>query len=285
MSVSTADWGAASVWGGLERAWDEVGSLLLGPRRSKDQVAFDAERARHDLRVLASSYRFVLMSGSLFEALRDLGVEEFVDSLPEALVDKAIQMATNTSGVDVDEELHATTLPTSTSTEIPEAVSMDELIDRVVALGRSIVGAAPSPEFEAYLRAHGLETEVYEVVRAAERLRFFVARNEPNADARLHTLGRAYANGRLSLDELAAATNTSRQDAIVLLEFHGYSRPVENLRLSPDRRAEIVARLNEQRQGDDAVNEAEAVRREVVASQRIEGVDARWLPTRTKTSS
>ncbi|HEY2510253.1 MAG TPA: hypothetical protein VGI39_05335 [Polyangiaceae bacterium] len=71
------------------------------------------------------------------------------------------------------------------------------------------------------------------------------------------------------------------EDAVAFLEDHGHARPLEALRLTDEERARRYAAMRADRlarcgaRPDDA---GRLVMRNVVASQRIEGVDARsWL--------
>jgi hypothetical protein len=97
-------------------------------------------------------------------------------------------------------------------------------------------------------------------------------------------LGQAYADGRLSIDELASLLGADVPDALAHLEQQGFRRVPEHLRLTAEARHERLSRIREDRlarQGEPAPA-PELVRREVIASQRIEGIDARqWLPSLT----
>ncbi len=77
----------------------------------------------------------------------------------------------------------------------------------------------------------------------------------------------------------------SVDEAIFLLERHGYSRAIANIRLSPEERKLRLAKLRSDRlaRNDQPTVDKRLVLRDVVASQRIEDLDARpWLPTTTK---
>jgi len=70
-------------------------------------------------------------------------------------------------------------------------------------------------------------------------------------------------------------------DAVALLEQGGFQRPLDVIALSENERTEVYRRMRLDRlarKGSFAAS-AEAVSRDVVASERIEGVDARdWIP-------
>jgi hypothetical protein len=96
------------------------------------------------------------------------------------------------------------------------------------------------------------------------------------------SLGRAYVEGRLSLEEVSSSLGLPLHDTVALIERSGFHRPLERIRLSEDKRQQLLARIAEQvgsqqaqvwHQPPDSLLD-----REVVASQRIENVDARpWI--------
>ncbi len=93
--------------------------------------------------------------------------------------------------------------------------------------------------------------------------------------------GRAYADGHASVDEVAAMLDLNVPDVIALLEEHGFRRSVDGLRLTAEARRERLRRIRADRvarEGHPVLSPAYVVR-DVIASQRIEGVDVRpWLP-------
>ncbi len=71
------------------------------------------------------------------------------------------------------------------------------------------------------------------------------------------------------------------EDAVVWLETNGFSRPLEVIRLPADERRERLAAITVRRTAGavSSQDDEDGIRREVLASQRIEDVDARpWLP-------
>jgi len=113
-----------------------------------------------------------------------------------------------------------------------------------------------------------------------DRLTTNRARNSrPHADA-LHTAGRTYAEGRLSIDEVATILSMAPQDAVALLEKQGFCRSTAKIRLPEAARNEKLRAIREERiarRGEPNLRE-DLVAREVIASQRIENIDVRpWL--------
>lgn len=115
---------------------------------------------------------------------------------------------------------------------------------------------------------------------AFDGLTSFVARNSHPDQHAIATAGQAYAEGRLSIDEVAAVLGLGVPDVVALLEEHGYRRGTEQLRLSDDARRTRLDAIRRERlsRGNGLPNRPDWVAREVVASQRIEDIDARpWL--------
>jgi hypothetical protein len=113
-------------------------------------------------------------------------------------------------------------------------------------------------------------------------LRAWVRRHTVYGQATLHIVGRAYSEGRLSLDEAAHLLGMPRSDAVAWLEEHGHARDVSVIVLTPEERERRFARMREDRlaRGGHAVFDRGLLLRDVVATQRIEGVDARpWVQT------
>lgn len=95
--------------------------------------------------------------------------------------------------------------------------------------------------------------------------------------------GDAYERGEISVDELAGRWGVDVPDVLAQLEALRIVRPREALRLAGDDRASRLSRLRADRsaRGDAPDPRPEHVRRNVIASQRIEGIDARTHFPRT----
>lgn len=102
---------------------------------------------------------------------------------------------------------------------------------------------------------------------------------------RLNVLGVKYALGERTVEELAEILQLPIADTVALLEEHGYSRPLAQIALTERTRSDLYARLREHRRTRSGKLSADPnrVARTVVASQRIEGIDARpWMPSLVK---
>ena len=107
--------------------------------------------------------------------------------------------------------------------------------------------------------------------------------DESRRDGRLLEVGEAFREARISLAEAAESLCLHLVDAVALLEAHGFSRSIEALALSEEERRAIYARIRMDRLARRGVPQwsAESVARDAIASERLEGVDARaWIPLR-----
>ncbi len=152
----------------------------------------------------------------------------------------------------------------------------------VVRAAESLLQHCPIAALERAGHDHFLAEIAHRCRLAFDGLVALIARNsQPRAEA-LKAAGHAYAEGRLSIDEVGAVLALPVPDAVALLEEHGYRRSVEGLRLSDEGRQLRLAAIREERRARSGApgTPPDLVRREVIASQRIEDVDARpWLKT------
>jgi len=97
---------------------------------------------------------------------------------------------------------------------------------------------------------------------------------------RLRIAGNAYQDGRISLGGVARILEVPSYDAVALLEEHGFERPAEVIQLGAEESKTIETKLRARRllrAGKPAPSESR-VAHSVIATQRIEGVDARpWF--------
>lgn len=93
-------------------------------------------------------------------------------------------------------------------------------------------------------------------------------------------VGELYATGAISITEAAKMLCRHPSDALAELEERGYRRSPEALALSAEDEAALFRRIraDRERRGGAPAFSAERVAREAIASERLEGVDARrWL--------
>jgi len=114
---------------------------------------------------------------------------------------------------------------------------------------------------------------------AWEQLRAAIRRSSAPDDPRVTTLGVAYAEGRLTLEEVVTLMAMRIEDVVALLERHGYARHIDKIRSAPDLQRRLRAAREDRlrRKGAPEFSQSQLAR-EVVATQRIEDVDARpWV--------
>jgi hypothetical protein len=100
----------------------------------------------------------------------------------------------------------------------------------------------------------------------------------------MRTVGRAYAEGRLTLEDVSGILQVSPQDAVALLEKYSFCRSLDVITLSPTRRSERLRAIANDARASSTKGDSPSetlLDRDVIASQRIEGVDAHpWLAIR-----
>jgi hypothetical protein len=145
---------------------------------------------------------------------------------------------------------------------------------------QSVLLHCPIGALEAAGQRYGLQVAANRCRVAFDALTAFVARNAYPQQSAIFAAGSAYADGRLSIDEVASMLAMTVPDAVALLEQLGFCRTPERLGLSPEQRAARLRAIRQDREahGGAPRNDPGLVARDVIASQRIEDVDARpWL--------
>jgi hypothetical protein len=108
----------------------------------------------------------------------------------------------------------------------------------------------------------------------------FVRRNDPRRQESLKLIGSKYRAGLLTVQEAAILMGKHPSDIVLLFEEYGYCRSMEVIALAPDERAQRLDKMRAdrlRRQGKPQYAREQVVR-DVLASERIEGVDARsWI--------
>ncbi len=155
--------------------------------------------------------------------------------------------------------------------------------DRLVESARFIIESCPIGRLRLLARNEGLHALEHELQTAHARAKAGLIRLTGCESPRLALSGRLYSEGHLTAQGVAALLDVPVQDALALLETHGYSRSVEAIRLSDEDRVASLARLREVRvrgRARDAAAETEFIARQVIASNRIEGIDSRSTTSR-----
>lgn len=233
-------------------------------------------------RVLELSFVF----GSFMEAVVRLGIQTLgdlqrdlkrLDSYVRTVTRLDIERVMQENAAHMREQLESIT---KTGLPPPETPVTLKDIEPVVSASRSLLENCPIQALEQRGARAGLQELSHRCRLAFDGLASFVARNSKPQPTALAAAGQAYAEGRLSIDEVAAVLGSTVPDAVALLEENGYCRGVQALQLTPEKRRERLAQIRADRLARGGVTTArpEWTAREVIASQRIEDIDARpWL--------
>lgn len=275
----------------FRRAWTAFVRLISV---SSDQASERDEQIsasiESDLELVKNTLRFGLWAAGLAEGLLEVGVTALPAAPGQPVPwDRVRDLARALTGIDLISELDENAVladiiqradpPAPNSTT---KLSTETLLTTTTAWCRTILTSVPESLF---LRRLGFERTIHEIESAVEGIRCLLLRHSSETHRLLLVLGRSYAAGKLDLADLEEALNLRREDVLVALEQHGFSRrPASALRAEPELEERVLQRLRQGRRANAPrrIADASRVRRDVVATQRIEGVDARWLPTPTK---
>jgi len=162
---------------------------------------------------------------------------------------------------------------------VAQSHSIPEL-EKVVSAVNSILQASPSEDLiklatSLQMTEHGSRCQV-----SFEGLHHFTRRNDAWMSQRLKVVGMDYVLGQSSVEQVAEILVLPIADTVAILEDHGFARSVQNVALSEDSRSKLYEQLRQDRanrSGKPQMN-PRRVARSVIASQRIEGIDARpWV--------
>lgn len=246
------------------------------PTRVAPAQAEDA--LHHWARVLELS----LLMSSVQEAVTRLGFATAADVAREIeRVDALVITLSRLDPQQVIEENGDVLAPLTRlqlSADAPASVDLG-LVVRAI---QSLLLHCPIAALERAGHDHAFAELAHRCRVAFDGLGAFIARNSHPHHQAIMAAGTAYAEGRLSIDEVAAVLALSVPDAVALLQEHGFRRSVAILRLSDAQRAERLHVIRQERLARDGVpnTDPHLVSRDVIASQRIEDIDARpWLRT------
>jgi len=153
-------------------------------------------------------------------------------------------------------------------------------LDRPLQWSESLIALCPIDWLEQIARERDEPALGHRCRQALDGIRSFVLRNDGARSEARDAIGRAYADVRLSLNEVGVLLGMSPSDAIAFLENHGYICDASARQRTEQSVAEDLAAINADRLARAGAPrpDADLIRRDVIASQRIEGIDARlWL--------
>jgi hypothetical protein len=235
------------------------------------------------LELSARVLELLLVVAACNEATVELGIMTLREASPQW--SRVIALAADVTGLDplkvLEENKHFFSRRLLSSVPHDEDRIARDMTVVVHASKATLIGC-PIEKLETVAQKLSLEALGHRCRHAYNMLGALVRRNDTSCDGSRKVIGRAYSQGRLTLGEAAEAMALPVVDAVAFLEEHGYARSIEHIRLSDEQRnaryaairADRIARRG--RRPDDARS---LVDRNVIASQRIESVDARrWLP-------
>jgi hypothetical protein len=118
---------------------------------------------------------------------------------------------------------------------------------------------------------------------AYDALRAFVRRHDPERTEVMRIVGEQYQRGNIRLRDAATLLGMSTSDTVFELEQDGFGRAPSKITLVESERDAVYQRLRQRRlqRHTLSVVDPDLVDRDVIASERIEGVDARaWIRRR-----
>lgn len=226
----------------------------------------------------AAALEVTLALAGFVEAAQEVGARSV--SEVSIQIDRIRELARTHTGLDpIQVVATATGLHPATPPTDPSRV-FDAPIDPLVRTAAAFAAWCPIDYLTRIAELRGMPQVGYRCQRALESLRAFVLRNTHEHESRRVIAGQAYAEGRLSIAEIATFLGERVDDAIFWLEEHGYGRSIDTIVLSDEKRRERLEKIRADRlsrQGRPTPSR-ERILSDTVASERLEGVDARgWL--------
>jgi hypothetical protein len=196
-----------------------------------------------------------------------------------------VQELRATSGTSIDDiasSIRTLTRPGSAPTYGPAAPEdLRDLKAQVVASAGEFLRSFPLAEACRFARESHQDAIAHRIQTGAEHVRAIYNRLHAPTSPQFSIAAVAYANGSIEMDVAAKLLGLSRSDLAAALEDHGFARPPEVVALDDAHRTAILSRLRAERMKRSGKPhlDSDLVARDVIATQRIEGIDARrWLP-------
>lgn len=243
---------------------------LQDERRELEQEISELRKAGH--RVLANFLMFVRRDVALLSFVEALHVTG-VSSLSEVARKRAQIVSTADKLASFDVMAALRDVPAGEPRRHP-AVGLDVIRLRQV-ISESIASKLKATPLSAFVRVAQLLASPelqHEVKQAYEKLQSAVRRVDDKWDARLRDAGHLYLDGKLEVAEAARLLSLDPADVAFEFERLGYVRSMSRIVLSDARREELLRQIEHHRKAP--VSES-LIDRDVIASQRIEGIDAR----------
>lgn len=228
-------------------------------------------------------------SACFFETIHELGIREFSEL--ELQRDEVKARVTALFPVDdlaeLDDRISSLFEVALQPQQVKEAlrVALDVPLDKIVRDFQIVLAGCPIDMADKLGHLTGMAEQSHRCRIAYAIMQGFVRRNSPDLMEGVRIMGRAYSTGRLSLDEVSHLLGMSATDALFLLEECNYARSSDVIRLKDEDRNDALRRIREDRRARAGrpIDDPALVVRDVVSSERIEGVDARaWVTSHGK---
>jgi hypothetical protein len=232
--------------------------------------------------------RLVRWSASILEALL-LSACAFED-LPEGApvpTDRFLQAfehAVARTGIDVG-RLARDLVGVFGQPPLPGSVTPPR-VQQVVRVLRAALDLTPADDL--YDRATSLHVpdEGHRIVTAVEGLRSYIRRHDGGQNDAVKLLARKYADSVLSIEEAAVLLQIPKHDVVHLFDELGAARPLSTF--DPEARRRLLHAVRQDRKSMSGAVDFRTDRlvRDVLSSERIEGIDARpWISRGSSSAS
>lgn len=260
---------------------DHTGRLLFAA------LAANARREPDPTELLADSARFLEQRRAIAGIAEAIHLHD-IRTLTEfrARADEVVLLARRLTRIDPievlvnDEKFSSFARGAAGEHEVQEE-RPDGFFEGVVRAVQSLVAYCPIDDLVAMSRRLDREVLGHRCRLSYDWLRAFSKRNALQTDSAEHVVGRAFAEGRLSLHESAALLGFGIPDAVAWLEDQGYARDIDVIAMSSQQESARLGMIRSERlrRGGMADPKSDLILRDAIASQRIEDVDARpWVP-------
>ncbi len=199
-------------------------------------------------------------------------LEESRDWIPEVRV---------TSGVSPEQfAVSASVLAQGLPPQVGDRPPLDQMGREIQHSAAEFLRSFPVAVVCDLSRAMGEEALAHQIQVGTEQLSAIYRRMHVPESEQFRIAAMAYAKGAIEIDVAANLLGLGRADLLAALEVNGFTRSPEIIALDDVHRNAILGRLRSdrlQRSGKPSLNR-DLLTRDVIASQRIEDVDARrWL--------
>ena len=239
---------------------------------------FDPECEQAQANYSSSSVRLLLNAAAV---RRDIAILSFLEALDLAQVRSLTDVQRSAPSIRANADRLAgfdaiATISHLAATRAPgdERFDIKNLRSMVVQSAAAKLARTPLVVFRKVAELIGDLSLGHEVQTVFERLEATVRRADADWDARLSEAGQLFMEGKLEIAEIGRLLSAKPSDVAAEFEQKGLIRSLATLRLSPEERQRRLLMMERHRAAGVTASPA-LVARDVIASQRIEGIDAR----------